>query len=423
MKRLVIFLMWIPIVSWSQIVPSSVFPLYDRAGGDTVFHTVQITAGHLQASGTLHTRFVNALFQNEYIDHHLKSTISPLRRNYFLSDSRLAISWSRVAFREGKSWNSGFGFKMEERYFSHALFTNDYFRLLFYGNASFAGSSAVLDHSVAGYLHYRMVSLGWINSLQTANGRWDINVSMSLLDGLQMNELRFGKASIYTAPYGETVQFTGAYHYFSSDTTGSASAALNGAGLAGSLYIARTDKDGKSRISFLIDQAGGIWWNDQSLYVSNDTTRQWEGTPISFLPEPVLDAGNEFDRDALMQAFYYSKSSKGQRFERVPFHLLLSWENLSGQKWGVDEITLGAYPDRILFFYARAGLRYRWSGGSKAGIQVVAIQGGRYSLSTTGSLLFTQKLALTWHFAGLEGLLIPEKSYTMQAGLGLHYSY
>jgi hypothetical protein len=92
-------------------------------------------------------------------------------------------------------------------------------------------------------------------------------------------------------------------------------------------------------------------------------------------------------------------------------------------KWGVDGIAFGMYTGPVNFFHARTGIRYRWENGAKAGIHVQALEGGKYSIGASGYLKIFKKIEVNGWFAGLEGILVPAKSFLLQAGASICFTY
>jgi hypothetical protein len=163
----------------------------------------------------------------------------------------------------------------------NARYSDDFYKLGFYGNAQYAGKTAILNDFNLNYVHYQQVQIGFFSSRSDSVARWGIGISF--LKGQQLASILAKKAELFTSADGQYINFNTGMEVAQSDTAHKGLAAFNGSGASVDLYFEAPmfTKSLKSKITVSATDIGFIRFNNQSLYLKQDSLFHYTGFKIN----------------------------------------------------------------------------------------------------------------------------------------------
>lgn len=262
---------------------------------------------------------------------------------------------------------SGFSYfiNIADRLHGDALFTDDFFTVLFYGNKSFEGDTAEMGSFKSNYLHYQQLEMGIIkiNEDKTAFG-----IGVSLLNGLEFYQASIARANLYTSASGIGLynELDILYGTVESDPSKKKMGNMNGWGISLDAFyqvpyfVLQRTEEGKSNwkghLRIEAKDLGFIQWNDNSTTSILDTVYKHDGLSLpSSLAIP--DKWAEDQEDSLNQLMD-SEKIRGRFANKLPgtFHLIMYQENQKGLY-----ISMGT----VLRFFANYSPMIYLGGGKK----------------------------------------------------------
>ena len=236
--------------------------------------------------------------------------------------------------RFGYKYGSGFctrikkkeiGLEISEESVSILNYRKDLFGLVFFGNADYEDDTIFMRGS--GIINQDFHRARFIFSTISGVGdsSWQMNISLSYLQGYHVNVLSVGNAKLYTAPMGEYLWMNSKFIFQTNDTTQTGSFAFNGNGISLDLNLAFPA--GKSQMMFAINDAGFIHWNNQSLFYAMDTTLKFEGVE---LVNVFTDAGSNLQNintDSIFNYLGVKQNKKGFNVN-LPLRFSFIWHRL-----------------------------------------------------------------------------------------------
>lgn len=250
--------------------PVNHFSLKHASGITTVF-----LQGHAYfKSNSLPFSFSKNILFSKFLDNKVKEYAAIKLRN---------LNGAEAGYKYGVGFctrmnKKSFGMAVSDESISILNYRKDLFNLVFFGNAQFENDTAYFQGS--GIINQDFHRLRFIFSSKTGglDSSWQINASVSYLQGYHVNLFNTGKTKLYTAPMGEYLWLQSQFIYQTNDTSNNGSFAFNGNGISADVCIAF--QAGKSQLMFSINDAGFIYWNKKSLFYGMDTTVQFEGVEL-----------------------------------------------------------------------------------------------------------------------------------------------
>jgi hypothetical protein len=161
----------------------------------------------------------------------------------------------------------GLGFIAGNRYEQKIYFTNDFLKLMYEGNAPFAGQTAKIAPLSFRALNYQEVGVSMISK---STDRFNFGLEGTYLKGNNFYELNASRGTLFTSAEGDSVYADISYEYRSSDPEKKELMAFNGSGAGLSAFL-NYDLNKKNSIFLALDELGFISWNNKSEYFSIDT--------------------------------------------------------------------------------------------------------------------------------------------------------
>jgi len=367
------------------------------------------------ASTCLTTSFAFNIVQGNYITNSMKKQVSSQLQKFNRADAELNYGMYGVWYDDTLSRKRvcNFFYALRHKSFINTTFSPDIFNLAFYGNAMYAGKSAVLMPFSLNMVSYQQAEVGLVCT--NFNGKAEFGIGVSVLAAHQLLIIDERKASLYTDSSGQELQFSSDAQSYRSDTSGNA-AYTNGYGASLDLYFKAPYKLGKRNgtISVSATDLGFIYWNKRSIFYNKDTSYNYSGVTINNISDLQNVSLNGASKDSLQNRFLPFKQKSF--FYTIPSTLSIN----SNTDFGKYHLELGYNyifnANMVGYVYAQ-GDKYLNSGW------MTALQIGYGGYSTLNMSIMVQRQSKNSMYRivlnHIPGLIVP--TYFGGAGLYLEY--
>jgi len=297
MKKLLIILLSVPQMLSAQT--------------DVNKHNIEWNTNLLFESSSLDKSFLNTMLYGGYITDSIKT-------NWINAGGNNNILYSEIS--NGLSYtfeinNKTFGFSFADRNILNASFTDDLLRLAFEGNfhyqdktLDFGGTSIRADR-------FQQYTLSYGTSFKKVK----VSTSVSYLSGNHHLSYIIEKGSLYTAPFGTSLDIAYDISAFVSDTVSLNPFENNGNGLSFGLSTEFQFKE--HTIHFLFSDLGFIMWDPTSITLAADSNFTFSGIELDdfySFNDSLIDVDNSTDD--------FPSSQKGKFKSYIPatFHFKIS---------------------------------------------------------------------------------------------------
>ena len=234
-------------------------------------------------SSALNTEFVKTFYTGGFISPEIKDRVGSKLKysNRFGADLNYGFTFrckpKSFFGKKNVLWNAS----VKDRLHIDGVFSQDLFRVAFYGNKMFAGQIADLGNARFNLLRYQQIQFGLTFEGDSMHG--DYGFSFSLLKGEKNIALNIDRANLTTSADGTTIDFDLAMDLRQSDTAKTGAGAFNGYGASFDLFYeipyVTWYNDGIFRLD--IFDLGLIRWNNKSMYLKNDTIYSYSGIELN----------------------------------------------------------------------------------------------------------------------------------------------
>ncbi len=374
------------------------------------------------ASNSLNNKFINSLYNGNYIDNDLKNSVKLNSKNVFGVEAKYGLQYSFRADSILKISNSTLVVSLSNNYFSDISFSDDYFTLVFFGN------SAIPEANLSGFdlsfLNYQKFSLGFSKSFETEKWKTTTAFSLSAIKGQTFYSLNIDDAYFNTINYGESVEASMNYNFETSDTANFDFDDFNGFGVGFDLFFALENKNSGNMFYVELLDFGSINWNKNSLQVAADTAFSFEGQDINNLLDHSFTSFSEMNEDSLRNDFYYSKANQKKTSTRLPakfgVHYLLNIEKLNTKIFIGGQSYL--FSNMVSpYFYTRIKPEFK-----KDFSLILQFSHGGYTDFQFGlgfEKTFYQKIKIAVFSSNVSGFVNSENSYAQQLRASLSYKF
>ena len=261
-----------------------------------------ITGNYGFDANALNNTFIRKFYTGDYIDAQTKSDIlgKTKNNNRIGADANFGI-FTAVKFDSLVNHHTlWFFLSVRDRQHFDGRYSDDFFKIGFYGNADYAGHTAYLSGFNYSYLHYQQLQLGFFTNKSDSTARWGIG--LSVLKGEQYASITADKAELYTSQDGQYINFNSSIQYAQSDTAHKGAGAFNGIGASMDIYFDAPFKTkfGDSRIKVSVADIGFIRFNDQSLYLKQDSLFHYTGFKIHSLYDLQDSTFGSANKDSIL---------------------------------------------------------------------------------------------------------------------------
>lgn len=234
-------------------------------------------------SNALTSRFISQFYKGKYLDTDLKNSVSDRVKNTNKVGANINYSVYGV-FKIDSIFhkkNNCLFFSIKDREHFDARFSKDLFKVGFYGNADYAGRTADFNDFDLSLLRYQQFQIGIVSTRSDTSSRFGIG--LSFLKGEQYKSIHAKKAELYTSEDGQTIDLNTSFQVAQSDTATNGLGAFNGYGASVDIYFEAPYKTriGKSKLRVSVSDIGLIRFNNQSLYVNQDSLFHYSGFTVN----------------------------------------------------------------------------------------------------------------------------------------------
>ena len=368
---------------------------------DSATSSYGISGDYYFGSNCITSKFASDFYTGEFLSETLKDKVSSKlkQQNRFGADANAGIYYM---FRPDSLFgrkSPGFLFALRDSNHTDAGFSEDAFRLGFYGNKQYLGDTANLDELVFNSLSYQQFTIGFLFTQKSYLG-------LSFLKGSSFSSIIAPKARLFTSPDATYLEFDTKYSAFMSDSSGSGYDAFNGYGASLDIIqpiIMTISANLTEDVIISLTEFGFIHWNENSRHFRADSTFKFSGFSVASFSD-LQDSAMYFSPDSV----FNPEKSNGPYIQMTPAALEIVSIS-QGEKWRV----LKGY--RFIF---NSNNRAKWTLGliynftPKFTLATLASYGG-YSNFQLG-LHMNAELGKGWrlklHSDNLLGYIIPKNS-------------
>ena len=234
-------------------------------------------------SNSITSKFFSKFYKGGYIDSDLKKQVLDRLKN----QNRIGADVNYGAYVGIKldsifhKKNISLFFSLRDREHFDAQFSKDLFKVGFYGNAPYAGKLADFNKFSLNFLRYQQLQVGLFSAKYDSAARWGIAVS--ILKGERYSSILANKAELFTSADGQSIDFNTNMQVAQSDTAQKGLAAFNGIGASIDIYFEAPfqTRIGNSKFRVSVADIGSIKFNQQSLYMNQDSLFHYTGFAIN----------------------------------------------------------------------------------------------------------------------------------------------
>lgn len=172
-------------------------------------------------------------------------------------------------------------FSVRDRAHFDAAFSKDLFKVGFYGNSQYAGTTANLSNFNVNLIRYQQIQAGVFSAKLDSAARWGVGVSF--LKGEQYLSVSAKKAELFTSADGQYIDLNTELSMAQSDTANKGVGAFNGYGASIDLYFEAPfqTRFGNCKINVSVSDLGAIRFNNQTMTADQDSLFHFSGFQIN----------------------------------------------------------------------------------------------------------------------------------------------
>lgn len=367
--------------------------------------------------------FFNKFYGGGYIDSTLKDRVldNMISYNRLGGDINYGVGFS-YKFKSSVPKKHHFtllvGAKNREHF--NLFFPIDLYKVAFYGNQSFAGSTANFDKFNFNIFRYQQFQVGaiWDGIDSTAK----IGGAISYLQGQQHMSILMRKGKLTTAADGSSIDFATDLTARVSDTTNTSFMGGSGYGFSADVFFQAPYrlKHAHGKINIIATDLGFINWNSESLIFEKDTTYQYTGFTID----------NIFD----LQDSTFSSVNQDSAFKSLANFRKEKYTTTIPSMLHINTITYyGKHFQFIKGFQYRFNANYQgyfyvqgnWMFNKNFLFGVRTAYGGyaKFQFGADVLLRFAKNFILKAGFNNIEWLVMKNRATAQSAFVSLHYGF
>ena len=245
-------------------------PLFLSAQTDEIKHSIEWNTDLLFESGSLDKSFLNSMLYGGYISEIKKTRWinSGEENNFLYSEINNRLSYT---FKKN---NYSFGISLSDRNILNTSFSDDLLRLVFEGNFNYQNKTLDFGGTSIRADRFQQYTFTYGTNIKKVK----VTTSLSYLAGNHHLSYIIEKGSLYTAPFGTSLDIAYDMSAFVSDTTSLNPFKNNGNGLALGLSTEFKFKEKTIHISF--SDLGFIMWDPTSFNLATDSNFNFSGIEV-----------------------------------------------------------------------------------------------------------------------------------------------
>lgn len=385
-------------------------PLYASSQEDSLFeHEIELEGEYFFNSDAITNEFLWAFYNGSFIEQDLKDDVADRLRyiNRFGADINAGINYTWMPDSLFGTTGYGINFGIKDRMHSDGIFSEDFYRVVMYGNKSFAGRNADLGNFKFHFLRYQQLSAGITFTGDSLKKGW--GVSLSILKGERDLLIDTKRAGLFTSEDGRYIDFDLGMTAHRSDTAHSGPAAFNGWGASTDLFFEipylTWYHDGV--LSVELYDLGFIQWNKKAMSFNVDSLYHFEGVVIADLfdlQEATFPSANP---DSLLNT--QASWTTGGYTTWLPAILSIHATTYYGKKFIVEKgINYRFFSNARPYYFAGAG--WYITPRLETGINISYGGYGKFNMGLELEWKFLKRFKLSLNSYYLNGFLIPEKT-------------
>jgi hypothetical protein len=408
-KRIFLFICLVSFLHTSAQTPD---PL--NFMGDTLRYGILFNGNFDAGSGPMDNAFLSAYYLGKFIDKGMKDRVKGrlLTNNTFGADLEESVYFYQRAdstFSRGKL-DVFVGIKNKAHL--DGLFTDDLFKVYFYGNKEYENKSIKIAKSNFTFFEYQELQAGFRKKFGNKDKQLILTLGISAISGQNYYGFVNHSSELFTATDGEYLDVKTKAEFRRSSTKNTSFGAANGVGSA--LALKMEYRKGNNHFICSVSDLGFINWNARSTVLVSDTTFKFRGVYL----KNIFDTLEVNFSDTGFVKSLYNKSEKKSFRTILPAWFQLEWNSKYLDNRLLIDIS-GKY--RLLSNYSpqiRVGAGWRFSPLLTAGI---SMQYGGYTSFGAGVHLRSEMgrgFILSAGSNYVDGLLLTEK----RSGQNLYFS-
>ena len=330
MQKLLTIIVLIPTLVFSQIEEN---------------HQINWQTNLLYESNGLNKNFLNTFLYGGYITNKMKTDWigADVTDNIFYSELSNGLTYTHSKYH--------FGISISDRNILNASLPDDLLRFGLEGNLNYQNQT--LDFSNT---NIRIDRFQQYKLFYTTNSKYlNIGVGLSYLNGSHHLSYIIDKGSVFTSPYGTTLDINYDMQAFVTDTTSFSAFTSNGNGLAIDFNTNITLQD--YDINLYITDLGFIMWNNESMRLAADSNFNFQGIVIDNVlafNDSVLEDNNI--QDTINAKFTKNSSFKSYMPARFGFSVMhpITYKNIKSISAGIN-VKWQPYHDNKPLSLAKIG--------------------------------------------------------------------
>lgn len=245
-------------------------PLFLSAQNDEIKHSIEWNTDLLFESGSLDKSFLNTMLYGGYISEIKKTRWinSGEENNVLYSEINNRLSYT---FKKN---NYSFGISLSDRNILNTSFSDDLLRLVFEGNFNYQNKTLDFGGTSIRADRFQQYTFTYGTNIKKVK----VTTSLSYLAGNHHLSYIIEKGSLYTAPFGTSLDIAYDMSAFVSDTSSLNPFKNNGNGLALGLSTEFKFKEKTIHISF--SDLGFIMWDPTSFNLATDSNFNFSGIEV-----------------------------------------------------------------------------------------------------------------------------------------------
>ena len=336
------------IVLFSLTVQAQILAIFADHFPDSSNVRIGIMAEYELNSNAFTNEFVSKFYKGGYIDTDLKNRVLGRIRNsnQIGGDINYGIYGSFKLDSLFHKKNISVFFTVRDRQHFDGRFSKDFYKVGFYGNASFAGEMANLNGFSTNLIRYQQLQIGLFTTKLDSAACFGIGISF--LKGEQYTSVSAKRAELFTSEDGQYIDFNTSLQVMQSDTSHKGPGSFNGLGASAELYFEAPFKTrfGDSKLRISIADVGLIRFNSESLVLSQDSLFHYTGFTINSIYDLQDSTFNKASQDSIISSI--APLQKRSFSATLPATLNLNFETRFNER-----------------FYLAEGIRYVFNANHK----------------------------------------------------------
>ncbi len=276
---------FLPLVLIYSTSVSAQFPEQPAGRLDFSKSFFSVSAGYCLDSKNVTNRFINTYRRSGFLGKDLKDQVLDKLDNKNTIGGSLEVE---LLYRSKPDSGSNLGWfaGLSHLGLMDARFTRDLFHVYFYGNKVFAGQTADLSNLRYRQVQYQQLRGGVYGFRERPDHRSIFAAGLGYVNGQDFVDIKTGSSGLYTALDGTYIDLELSLEARHADSSQHAFGSLNGSGIALYLFY-QWEKSSVYRLTVELNDAGFIYWNNQSSFFETDTNYHFDGIQVNNLLDSV----------------------------------------------------------------------------------------------------------------------------------------